>query len=62
METKKKKHTLSARERIKPRGLWGCMKGRILYDDNKDIFNLDMPEGLQEEIQIKNQKSKKALR
>jgi len=32
--------TLSARDRIKPRGLAGCMKGRIHYDESADIFNL----------------------
>jgi hypothetical protein len=33
--------TLSARDRIKPRGLWGLFKGKILYDDNADVFNLN---------------------
>ena len=31
---------LSARDRIKPRGLFGLFKGRIHYDENEDIFNL----------------------
>jgi hypothetical protein len=34
------KETLSAKERIKPRGIAGCMKGKIHYDRNADIFNL----------------------
>jgi hypothetical protein len=40
--TKKKSETeiVSARDRIKPRGLAGCMKGKIHYDKNADIFNL----------------------
>ena len=33
---------LSARDRIKPRGLAGCMKGKIHYDENADIFNLEL--------------------
>ncbi|GHT12004.1 hypothetical protein AGMMS4956_05950 [Bacteroidia bacterium] len=33
--------TLSARDRIKPRGLAGLFKGRIHYDENADIFNLN---------------------
>jgi hypothetical protein len=35
-----KKETVSARDRIKPRGLSGILKGRIHYDKNADIFNL----------------------
>ncbi|GHT83873.1 hypothetical protein FACS18947_0350 [Bacteroidia bacterium] len=35
-----KQETVSARDRIKPRGLWGIMKGKIHYDKNADIFNL----------------------
>jgi|GEM_PF-2057411 len=34
------KKTMSARDRIKPRGLVGCMKGKIHYDEDADIFNL----------------------
>jgi len=34
--------TVSARDRIKPRGLVGCMKGKIHYDENADIFNLGL--------------------
>jgi hypothetical protein len=30
----------SARDRIKPRGLWGWMEGKIHYDKEADIFNL----------------------
>ena len=33
---------ISARDRIKPRGLWGIMKGKIHYDENADIFNLSL--------------------
>ena len=36
------KQTLSARDRIKPRGLAGCMKGKIHYDESADIFNLGL--------------------
>jgi hypothetical protein len=36
------KETVSARDRIKPRGLAGCMKGRIHYDEDADIFNLGL--------------------
>ena len=36
------KETLSAKDRIKPRGLAGCMKGKIHYDENADIFNLGL--------------------
>lgn len=32
--------TVSARDRIKPRGLSGKLKGKIHYDRNSDIFNL----------------------
>jgi hypothetical protein len=31
---------LSARSRIKPRGLVGAFAGRIHYDEAADIFNL----------------------
>jgi hypothetical protein len=34
--------TVSARDRIKPRGLVGIMKGKIHYDENADIFNLGL--------------------
>jgi hypothetical protein len=37
---KKKVTTLSTRDRIKPRGLAGFMKGKIHYDRNADIFDL----------------------
>lgn len=50
MKTKEKK-TRFARERIKPRGLWGCMQGRIHYESD-DIFNLGMPDGLPEEVAL----------
>ncbi|MDR0738051.1 MAG: hypothetical protein LBF39_03145 [Prevotellaceae bacterium] len=50
MKTKEKK-TRSARDRIKPRGLWGCMKDRIHYESD-DIFNLGMPDGLPEEVAL----------
>ncbi|GHU97178.1 hypothetical protein FACS1894156_8750 [Bacteroidia bacterium] len=48
METKTKnmatpqhqQENLSARDRIKPRGLAGILEGRIHYDENADIFNL----------------------
>lgn len=33
-------NTVSARDRIKPRGLAGLYKDRIFYDENEDIFNL----------------------
>ncbi|MDL2262260.1 hypothetical protein LJC11_02015 [Bacteroidales bacterium OttesenSCG-928-I21] len=33
---------ISAKDRIKPRGLWGIMKGKIHYDENADIFNLGL--------------------
>jgi len=47
MEKKKvdkqvKKEEISARDRIKPRGLSGLYKGRIFYDENADIFNLGL--------------------
>ena len=32
----------AARDRIKPRGLFGIMKGKIHYDENADIFNLGL--------------------
>ena len=37
-----KKEKVSARDRIKPRGLVGWMKGKIHYDENADIFNLGL--------------------
>jgi hypothetical protein len=47
--TEKKKATkqasekkVSARDRIKPRGAWGLMEGKIRYDKNADIFNLEL--------------------
>ncbi|GHV53655.1 hypothetical protein FACS1894181_17560 [Bacteroidia bacterium] len=54
METKTKKttaekqpakrtvQTVSTKDRIKPRGLAGWMKGKIHYDENADIFNLGL--------------------
>jgi hypothetical protein len=39
---KQKEKKLSARDRIKPRGLSGLYKGRIHYDHNADIFNLEL--------------------
>lgn len=33
---------VSARDRIKPRGLLGWMKGKIHYDEKEDIFNLGL--------------------
>jgi len=41
-KSKSQKTTLSARDRIKPRGLAGCMKGKIHYDEDADIFNLGL--------------------
>ncbi|OAV63528.1 hypothetical protein Barb4_05025 [Bacteroidales bacterium Barb4] len=38
--SKQAEETVSARDRIKPRGLWGIMKGKIHYDKDADIFNL----------------------
>ena len=37
-----KKEKVSARDRIKPRGLAGIMKGKIHYDKDADIFNLEL--------------------
>ena len=37
-----KKAKVSARDRIKPRGLAGLYKGKIFYDENADIFNLGL--------------------
>ena len=37
---KVKKTKMSARDRIKPRGLAGLYKGKIFYDKDADIFNL----------------------
>ena len=37
-----KKEKVSARDRIKPRGLLGWMEGKIHYDENADIFNLSL--------------------
>jgi hypothetical protein len=34
------KADILAKSGIKPRGGWGCMKGKIHYDENEDIFNL----------------------
>ncbi|MDR1729532.1 MAG: hypothetical protein LBR52_02610 [Prevotellaceae bacterium] len=47
MERKKvtkrvKKDEISAKDRIKPRGLSGLYKGRIFYDKDADIFNLGL--------------------
>jgi len=39
---KKVKKEVSARDRIKPRGLVGWMEGKIHYDENADIFNLGL--------------------
>ncbi|OAV72177.1 hypothetical protein Barb4_00110 [Bacteroidales bacterium Barb4] len=39
---KKSKKTVSARDRIKPRGASGFMKGKIHYDEDADIFNLEI--------------------
>jgi hypothetical protein len=36
------KDKISAKERIKPRGLAGLYKGQIHYDKNVDIFNLSL--------------------
>jgi len=36
----KKSNVISAKDRMKPRGLAGWMKGKIHYDENADIFNL----------------------
>ncbi|OAV63553.1 hypothetical protein Barb6_03676 [Bacteroidales bacterium Barb6] len=40
--SKQAKETVSARDRIKPRGLSGWMKGKIHYDEDADIFNLGL--------------------
>jgi len=37
-----KKEKLFARDRIKPRGAWGWMEGKIHYDENADVFNLSL--------------------
>ena len=37
-----KKEKVSARDRIKPRGLAGLYKGKIFYDEDADIFNLGL--------------------
>ena len=37
-----KKGKVSARDRIKPRGLSGLYKNKIFYDENADIFNLGL--------------------
>jgi len=37
-----RKEKVSARDRIKPRGLVGLYKGQIFYDENADIFNLGL--------------------
>jgi len=39
-KTKTKAKVVSTKDRIKPRGLWGWMKGKIHYDEDADIFNL----------------------
>ena len=39
-KNKTKTAVLSAKDRIKPRGLAGWMKGKIHYDEDADIFNL----------------------
>ena len=38
----KKEKVLSARDRIKPRGLAGLYKGKIFYNEDEDIFNLGL--------------------
>ena len=40
--TKQVEKKVSARDRIKPRGLCGWMEGKIHYDENADIFNLSL--------------------
>ena len=37
-----RKEKVSARDRIKSRGLVGLYKGQIFYDENADIFNLGL--------------------
>ena len=37
-----KKEKISAKDRIKPRGLAGLYKGKIFYDEDADIFNLGL--------------------
>jgi len=37
-----KRENVLTRDRIKPRGLWGIMKGKIHYNENEDIFNLSL--------------------
>ena len=37
-----KKEKVSAKDRIKPRGLAGLYKGKIFYDKDADIFNLGL--------------------
>ena len=37
-----KKEKVSAKDRIKPRGLVGLYKGQIFYDKEADIFNLGL--------------------
>ena len=39
---KVKQEKVFARDRIKPRGLVGIMKGKIHYDEDADIFNLGL--------------------
>ncbi|OAV73597.1 hypothetical protein Barb6_00091 [Bacteroidales bacterium Barb6] len=34
--------TVSVRDRIKPRGASGFLKGKIHYDEEADIFNLEI--------------------
>ncbi|OAV65185.1 hypothetical protein Barb6_02955 [Bacteroidales bacterium Barb6] len=38
--SKQAEETVSARDRIEPRGLSGIMKGKIHYDEDADISNL----------------------
>ena len=48
IQTKKKtpartaERNLTARDRIKPRGLWGLYEGKIHYNEDEDIFNLGL--------------------
>ena len=37
-----KRENVLTRDRIKPRGLAGLYKGKIFYDKNADIFNLNL--------------------
>jgi len=40
--TKQGGNKVFAKDRIKPRGLAGLYKGKIMYDKNADIFNLGL--------------------